>query len=201
MRHIAPAFLMMVTSFAQAVCLNPFGCAPETRAECKQKAASAKTEAAAKAIIGECNKLPSVTRGECKSLETEWVTYIRATGGKEWEWQQKNRKFECRQLYPELFHSKAWLSKKYCLENSAQINKVAAGVNPATGNSKIMEKARADNPELAQLSDYDAVSVLHLAIYPDIPEKELALRMSLDNPPNAEVVKGVCQDLARRQAE
>ena len=69
------AFLATPVS-AMALCLNPFGCEPKTEAECVREAASAKTDAIAKALIAECRNLPGVTLSQCNVAEGRWAEHV-----------------------------------------------------------------------------------------------------------------------------
>jgi hypothetical protein len=92
------AFLAAPAS-AMALCLNPLGCQPKTEADCVKDSASAKTEAAAKALIAECRKLPRVTHSHCKAAERRWAEYVASRAGAEWDWPERSTKSECKKNF------------------------------------------------------------------------------------------------------
>ena len=83
MKAVVAIVLLFHTLHASALCLNPFGCPPTTKAECVAQTKDAKTEASVRALLLECNKLPEHTLAECKSFEDAWKTHMRVAEGKE----------------------------------------------------------------------------------------------------------------------
>jgi hypothetical protein len=58
--------MLLYSSLAQSICLNPFGCEPTTLSECEERAArEAKTEYAAKSLINRCQERFSVSETIC----------------------------------------------------------------------------------------------------------------------------------------
>lgn len=178
-------------------CWNPFGCAPKTHADCIREAGQAKTEAAAKAMIAECNAPAPVTEKVCREAEAEWVAYLREHGASEWNWPSIDMKQRCRAVFPTMFRPSAWATKSYCQANTARLAEVRAGFNPATRKSKAMEKARIEVPNLVGLSDRDALDFLQPVYYKEMSTAQLAYGALLDGPPDGLDVVDACQALSK----
>lgn len=175
-----------------AVCLNPFGCEPKTQDECIKQVEGTRTEAAARAAVTACRRLPLRTLDECKSLSRAWVQHLRSTNGTEWTWQARVGKQECRKNYPETFRVADWVTIEYCEANADRIKVAAQEIDPTTGRSKRIDKARRQYPELVELDDESAVNVMQQVFYNNLLPHEIAARVYLDSPPDALAVQQQC---------
>lgn len=184
---------MVFPLMANAICLNPFGCDPKTEAECINGAANAKTESAAKAIISECRKLPSVTLSQCKQAERQWANYMTTHNGIEWEWPDQTIKINCRNLSPISFSPKLWVTPLYCKVNSERLAKAEGEIDAVSLKSLKLEKARRDSPELSDLSDRSVIRVLQATDYSDMSHIELARAAFIDSPPDILAVALECK--------
>lgn len=180
---------------AWALCLNPLGCDKTTRAECIKASGKAQTEAAAKAQIAECARLPVHTERQCSGLSREWADYLRANGGQEWNWPKLQSKRDCREHYPSTFSAASWVTTAYCQANRARIEAAAKEIDPASGRSKKLAAAAAKARMLdlvGDLSDQSVVEVMRQAYYPDRTAQELAVAVFIDAPPDAHDVARAC---------
>lgn len=189
------AFLATPVS-AMALCLNPFGCEPKTEAECVKEAASAKTEAAAKALIAECRKLPRVTLSQCKVAERRWAEHLGSRAGVEWDWSERSTKSECKKHFPDTFAPALWVTPYYCKENAERLAQAAVEVDSITLKSARLEQARRKTPELDGLDDWQAISVLQAVYYSGMSKTDLATRTFVDAPPDPLAVAAECRKLS-----
>lgn len=183
---------------AQAVCLNPFGCEPQTRQECIANAKEARTEAAARAHLAECYKLPRVTETICKNAEAQWVGYMRAHAGKEWDWPDSDWsiKQECKVRFGGMFAASKWVTKSYCASHTEQIRRNLDGIQIESGRSVKLEETRRKVPALAQLDDRSFVAAIQRLYYPDMTTAEIAGRLGIDDPTDVGSVSLACHQLA-----
>lgn len=187
--------IMTFPLIANAICLNPFGCDPKTEAECIRGAANAKTESAARAIISECRKLPSVTLSQCKEAELGWARYMTAHGGVEWEWPDQTVKTDCRKLSPATFSPKLWLTFWYCKVNSERLANAIYEIDSLSLRSKKLEKVRREMPYLSELDDRQVIRVLQATDYKDMSNSELAHATFIDAPPDVLLVAAECKQI------
>jgi hypothetical protein len=193
-------FLLLVPVPCLAVCLNPFGCESQTQAECVKVAASAKTEAAAKAMIIECRRLPRVTQGQCRTSEKLWARHLASRGGVEWDWPDLATKDECRRVFPTTFSPALWVTSAYCETNAARLAQAAIEVDPTSFRSVRLDQARKKDSELAKLDDRQVIEVLQSVYYRDKSQAELAAGVFIDAPPEPLAVAAECKKLAARAA-
>ena len=196
------ALLLLCTSLSShAICLNPFGCEPKSEAECIANAASAKTEAAAKAMIMECRRTSWVTLDQCKSAEKQWALYVAGTNGAEWDWPGIDTKIECVGKFPETFSPKLWVTQAYCMSNAKRLSEAKSEIDPVTLKSARMESVRRKLPELlAGLDDRHAVGLLQSVYYKDMTSGEIAAAVYLDKPRNPMLIASICEGLVRPTA-
>jgi hypothetical protein len=194
------ALLLFIPVPSFALCLNPFGCEPETQAECIKVAAGAKTEAAAKAMIVECRRLPRVTQSQCKTSEKQWAQHLVNRGGVEWDWPEWATKDECKRAFPTTFSPALWVTPAYCEANAARLAQAANEVDLTSFKSIRLEQARKKVAELAELDDRQAVEVLQSVYYQDKSRAELAAGVFIDAPPEPLVVAAECKKLTARAA-
>ena len=196
-RTAAVAFAAcMLASPAVALCMNPFGCEPETQAECIKQSEGAKTEASARAMLSQCWRLPVHTEKECKQLSLAWSSYLRSTGGVEWNWQHRNSKAECRERFPSTFKATLWVSREYCELNAARVFKTSQEVDAVSGRSKRLDQVRR-REALADLTDDSVVRVLQQVYYKDLLPEEVAAALYIDSPPDVLQVRDECENIAR----
>jgi len=195
MRTLLIALLLVPVS-SSAICLNPFGCEPKTEAECIKEAASAKTEAAAKAMIAECRKLPRVTLSQCKVAEKQWAQYLSSRGGVEWDWSERSLKYECKKNFPATFSPALWVTSSYCEKNAARLAQAENEVDSTSLKSVRLEQARRKAPELIDLDDWQVIDVLQSVYYRDKSKAELAASVFIDAPPEPLSVAAECKRLA-----
>ena len=197
-RTAAVAFAAcMPASPAVALCMNPFGCEPETQAECIKQSEGAKTEASARAMLSQCWRLPVHTEKECKQLSLAWSSYLRSTGGVEWNWQHRNSKAECRERFPSTFKAALWVSREYCELNAARVFKTSQEVDAASGRSKRLDQVRRREPHLSGLDDSSTVEVLQQVYYTDMLPEEVAAALYIDSPPDVLQVQQECDKIAQ----
>ena len=188
--------LLGTPTLSFALCLNPFGCEPETEAECIKAAGSAKTEAAAKAMIQECRRTSWVTLPQCTSAEKQWATYVAASKGAEWEWPGRDIKAECRGKFPTTFSPRLWVDETYCKSNARRLAEASSGVDPVSRKSRRLEQVRRDLPELSGLDDRHAIELLQTIYYKEKSSAEIAAAVYLDAPENPLGIVELCKGLS-----
>lgn len=191
-------FLSALSLHVSALCLNPLGCKPQTRAECIKQAEAARTEAAAKAQLRECARLPVHTEARCKDLTEEWAEYLRSNDGIELKWPEVTSKAECRERYPKTFASSAWVTASYCQAQAARIEAGTAEIDPHSGRSKRIIAAGAKTDSINGLSDRMAAEVLQRIYYKDKTAQEIAIVVFIDSPPDVLQVRKACASLQLR---
>ena len=198
MRALLPVALLLLTLPASALCLNPFGCKPQTRAECVKQADAARTESAAKAQLRECTRLPLHTEKECKGLTREWANHLRATGGIEWNWAKLSSKDDCKDHHPETFKASAWVAQAYCEAQEFRIEAGAKETDPISGRSRRIIAAGAKADSIVGLTDRMAVKVMQRVHYQDMTPEELAIAVFIDSPPDVLQVQEASRALQKR---
>jgi hypothetical protein len=198
MRILLTIVLSSLSLQASALCLNPFGCKPQTRAECVKQVESTRTEAAARAQLRECTRLPMHTETQCKALTKEWAQYLRSSDGVEWNWPKLTSKADCREHYPETFAASSWVTARYCQAQTTRIETSAAEIDPQSGRSKKLITIGAQTDSIAGLSDRMAVEVLQRIYYKDKTPQDLAIAVFIDSPPDVLQVQRTCASLQAR---
>jgi hypothetical protein len=197
-RTLILAALFLVQQQVQAVCLNPFGCEPQTQQECINKLTGTRTEAIARAQLAECRKLPRVNLSICEKTESQWAAYMRSHDGKEWDWPDSDwsTKQECVKLYPRMFAASKWVSKSYCVAHGDQIRANLDRTQLETGKSIKLDEGRRKIPNLAWLDERSFVNTVQQVYYPDIAKAELASRLGIDAPTDPLNVAITCHQFA-----
>ncbi|WP_340121979.1 hypothetical protein [Methylobacter svalbardensis] len=183
---------------AEAICFNPLGCTPTTEAECIKDVANAKTEAAAKAMIAECRKLPKVTLSQCRTNEKQWAEYMSSHGGVEWEWRERSLKTECKKNFPETFLPSIWVTRSYCQENTDRLAQVSNEVDARSLKSARIEKARRAVPEMSILNDREVIEYMQSKYYQDMSQAQIAAAVFFDAPPEPIAVAAECERITGR---
>jgi len=131
-RAVASTLLLVGLLFAgaaEAVCLNPFGCAPRTLDECvKQAAKEASTEYGTKVLVAQCReRFPTVTLDQCRAAAQQWAAWMRAYQG-EFVMPDDSLRYACDRWFPGTFDDAMWASQAVCHTERAtrQANQRAA---------------------------------------------------------------------------
>lgn len=188
---------------AQSVCLNPFGCAPETRGECiKEVNASARTEAWARAALAECNRLPTVTQAKCSQAEKNWARHLRTADGAEWNFADRDLKRDCRTLYASTFKPALWVTPEYCAAHARKLAMTASEFSEGLELPNRLERFNRDNRySFTAMDPWIVIAVLQRAHYPNVPLAEVADRMFIDSPPDQPQVAALCDTFGKGVAK
>lgn len=186
---------------ALAICFSFFGCEPKTEGECINLAGSARTEAAAKAQIAECKKLPRFTLDECRKTEKVWANYLTARGGVEYYWTERSIKEDCKKHYPDTFAASLWVTKAYCEQIASRLSQIHDEIDVTSLRSVRINNARRKIPQLAYLNDWQVVDLTQKEYYKDMLPEEVAAKSFIDAPPDPLAVEAECQKLSNAPLE
>jgi hypothetical protein len=192
---IAQIFLYQ---YAQAICLNPLGCEPQTQQECIKSVSTTRTEAGARAQLAECYKLPRVNLALCEKSESQWIDHMRRHNGMEWNWPDSNwsTKQDCKRQYPKMFSATKWVVKSYCVGNADQIRRNLDLTQLETGRSVKLDEARKNLYALAELDDRLFIDTMRHQYYPNMSNAEIARGVGIDAPADVINVAFACQQLS-----
>jgi hypothetical protein len=180
---------------AQSICLNPFGCRPETRAECiKQVATAARSEAGARAALGECRKLPAHTLAECRKAEGDWARHLKQSEGAEWAAPQRLMKEGCRDAFPQTFNVRLWVTPDYCRKMQVTLAQGTGMFEPGSRISKGVQRFTTDYGYTGS-HIWIIVEAMQKVVYPHMPVSEVASRLFMDSPPDRPDVAAFCQSV------
>jgi hypothetical protein len=188
--------LPLLSSPAAAACLNPFGCASETRSECIRRVSEkARTDAGARAALGQCQQLPAYTAAQCRRLESAWAEHLRTNAASEWNFKDKDAKEDCRKHHPDTFKPSIWVTRASCAALAGKLARTGTEFQPGSKYSNRMIRVKNEAGPMYGIEGWALLEVIRQVEFPEVPLGRFAADLFMDSPPDQPQVYEECKGM------